>query len=248
MALDWTTFVLEMINFLVLLWLLKHFLYKPVLDILARRQAGIERTLNEAQEKETFAATLQSQYESRLADWEQEKKQARIRLDAEMSVERERQLAALRRDLAIEQERNTAQETHRQELLKRELTAQCNEQARQFTSKLLSKLAGPDLEARLVTLFIDELAVLSEERIAPLQTSLHDHSHGSISSAYPLTEQQRQQIVDAIRSRLKIPEQIEFIEDSSLLAGLRVTLDAWQLDFSLAGELSIYAEEYRVVN
>ena len=34
MNIDWTSFSLEIINFLVLVWLLKHFLYKPVMDII----------------------------------------------------------------------------------------------------------------------------------------------------------------------------------------------------------------------
>lgn len=40
MQIDWTTFVLEIVNFLALVWLLKRFLYTPVLDVLARRRAG----------------------------------------------------------------------------------------------------------------------------------------------------------------------------------------------------------------
>ena len=33
MAFDWTTFGLEIINFLALLWILKRFLYRPVLAL-----------------------------------------------------------------------------------------------------------------------------------------------------------------------------------------------------------------------
>ena len=50
MELNWSTFILEIINFLVLIWILKRFLYKPVLDVIARRRAGIEKTLSDARE------------------------------------------------------------------------------------------------------------------------------------------------------------------------------------------------------
>ena len=43
MELSWSTFILEAINFLVLVWILKRFLYKPVLDVIERRKAGIEK-------------------------------------------------------------------------------------------------------------------------------------------------------------------------------------------------------------
>ena len=48
MAIDWTTFALEVVNFLVLVWLLKRFLYQPVLEVLVQRRAGVARTLEEA--------------------------------------------------------------------------------------------------------------------------------------------------------------------------------------------------------
>ena len=48
MELSWSTFALEIVNFLVLVWILKHFLYKPVMDVIARRRADIESTLADA--------------------------------------------------------------------------------------------------------------------------------------------------------------------------------------------------------
>lgn len=41
MDFDWTTFILEIINFLILIWILKHFLYRPVLKVISERRSGI---------------------------------------------------------------------------------------------------------------------------------------------------------------------------------------------------------------
>jgi F-type H+-transporting ATPase subunit b len=38
--LNWTTFVLEILNFLVLVWLLKHFFYQPVKGVIARHSSS----------------------------------------------------------------------------------------------------------------------------------------------------------------------------------------------------------------
>ena len=45
MQLDWSTFILEILNFLILVWILKRFLYKPILTMIAERKAAIEQTL-----------------------------------------------------------------------------------------------------------------------------------------------------------------------------------------------------------
>ena len=75
MELNWSTFLLEIINFLVLVWILKHFLYKPILDVIARRRAGIEDRLAKAQQLHDEANTLKTEYENRLVDWEHERQQ-----------------------------------------------------------------------------------------------------------------------------------------------------------------------------
>ncbi|WP_024873289.1 F0F1 ATP synthase subunit delta [Tolumonas lignilytica] len=242
MAFDWTTFILEIINFLALVWILKRFLYQPVLATLAERRAGIERTLNEAKDKETHAETLKTQYESRLSEWEQEKSVARAHFTAELTEERQRQMEALAKEIALERERNQAQDIHRQEILKRELITQCNTQARLFANKLLSKLASPELESRLVALFIEEIDALPDERISAIQLGLEGNTTGCVTSAFPLSEAQQQMVIKAIDDHFEIHSQLEFLQDKALLAGLKISLGAWQLELSFAGELNVYAE------
>jgi F-type H+-transporting ATPase subunit b len=246
MALDWTTFALEIINFLALIWILKRFLYRPVLATLAERRAGIEDSLNEARATEARAMALQSQFENRLADWEREKSAARSQFDAQLAAEHARQMEGLNRDLAAERQRSAARDAHRQETVERELASRSGALARQFASALLTRLAGPGIEARLVEIFVEELSNLPEERLEPLRAGQNGQRQGVLRSAYPLSEEQRRLISDAVDSRLGKRVQLDFVEDNELLAGVRLSLGPWQLDLSLAGELAVFAEAGRL--
>ena len=73
MDFDWTTFILEMINFLILIWILKHFLYQPVLNIIDKRRAGIDQALAQAKRTEEEAEALKQKNEQFLVAWENEK-------------------------------------------------------------------------------------------------------------------------------------------------------------------------------
>ena len=64
-----STFVLELINFLVLVWILKRFLYRPVLDIIARRREQIDATMAEAKRIEDNAQALKQKYDERLDNY-----------------------------------------------------------------------------------------------------------------------------------------------------------------------------------
>ena len=102
MELSWSTFVLEIINFLALVWILKRFLYKPVLDIIARRRSAIEKTQADAATLMAAAEQLQDQYGGRLTEWERERQEARATLARELDDERARfeadyRLAVVRR-------------------------------------------------------------------------------------------------------------------------------------------------------
>ena len=242
MELNWTTFALEIINFLALLWILKRFLYRPIVQTLAERKAGIERTLAEARAAEAQASEKQQQFESRLADWEQEKAAARRRFETGLEAERGKQMEALAKDLTSERERSAAQDAHRLDTQRRELAAQASTQARQFASALFARLAGQELEGQLVRLFIEELAALPEERLSAVRAGQNGHGQGILSSAFALSAEQRQRLSSAIDARLGKAIALDFVVAPDLLAGARLALGAWQVDFSLAGELGIFAE------
>ena len=108
MQIDWTTLVLEIINFLVLVWILKRFLYKPVMEAIAARQRRVEGKLAEARVIEDSARELERQYQRRLADWDMEKAKARAALDTDLLQERNRQMQALDKALLEERERIAA--------------------------------------------------------------------------------------------------------------------------------------------
>ena len=56
MAIDWFTIGAQILNFLVLVWLLKRFLYQPVLDAIDKREKRIAATLADAAASKAQAA------------------------------------------------------------------------------------------------------------------------------------------------------------------------------------------------
>ena len=102
MELSWSTFLLEIVNFLILIWILKHFLYQPVLDIIARRRADIEKRLADARQLNGTAQELKSEFENRLADWGVEREKERDALARELNEERKRRLGEMQELLAQE--------------------------------------------------------------------------------------------------------------------------------------------------
>jgi F-type H+-transporting ATPase subunit b len=243
LELNWSTFVLEIINFLVLVWILKHFFYRPVINVIAQRRAGIQNSLSEATQLHDDAETLQAQYRDRLADWEQERQQARASLAQEIETERARRLVALQSELEQEREKSRVAEARRQADALHKLEETALIQAARFASRVLGEVASPELEAKLLDMLTDELPRFSAERIAALRNNWGQTTEAIVvASAFPLSDSQRQKLRKALTAMTGSDLPLHFEEDAELLAGVRITVGAWVLGANLQDELRSFAE------
>lgn len=243
MELNWSTFVLEIINFIILVWILKHFFYKPVLNIIARRKADIEETLLQAKHLHSEADSLRNQYENRLSEWEQEKQQAWDKLKREVETERTKLLKALHDSLQQEREKRQVSEQQRLQTAidKAEETALTH--GAEFASKLLQSVTGPELEGRLVELVINDLKSLSPDNIRQLRASWGEKKYtATVSSVYPLPDTQRQQMETVLNDISQSSLSFDYRQDSELLAGVFISIGAWTLGANLRDELKSFAE------
>jgi F-type H+-transporting ATPase subunit b len=238
MELSWSTFALEIVNFLVLVWILKRFLYKPVLAVITRRRAGIESVLAEAEEKQRAAQTLKEQYEGRLTAWDQERARARETLADELEQERAQKLAALKDELEQQREKARVAEAQRQADAQRNMEVIALAQGAQFASRLLEQAAGPELQNRLIELLISELGQLPQERLEALRNSRTTAPDTIVvTTAFPIQDQQKQRLEQALAAVPKLDVPYRFEVDEGLVAGVNITVGAWVLAASLRDEL-----------
>lgn len=243
MELSWSTFILEIINFLVLVWLLKRFLYKPVREVIARRQAGIEKTMTEADAKYAEATKLQQQYESRLADWQHERQTKREALQSELNAESNRQREQLQVQLQQDREKAEVAAGKRQFDQQRKMEETALKQSARFASKLLQDLAGPETESRLIDKLLTDLEKLKNQETGILKSqNLSTPDKIEICSAYSISDEHKQQLEQALKSLTGQDIPVHYKEESSLIAGLRVSIGSWVINANIQQELNSFAE------
>lgn len=240
MGFEWSTFLLEALNFLILIWILGHFFYRPVAAVIERRRLAIETRLRQAQEMQVRAEAMQSQYETRLSDWESEKRQRREVWLGELAAEKARQTEALRQTLEEERQRAEVLEQRRRRSREAELEQAAVRLAARFAARLLERLSNPELEARLIGLFIEELADVPPEQWELAAGSSATSGEAILSSAFPLAETQRTDLQQALSARLGIPVDCRFQEDPMLIAGIRFELGPLSLGANIRDELSFF--------
>ncbi len=247
MELNWSTFLLEILNFLVLVWILKRFLYRPVLDVIARRRAAIENKLAEAEQLHTDADALKDQYENRLSSWQQERQQAMDKLRHEIEANRLQQLGDLKQELAQEEEKIRVAGARKEKQLQREIEQRALHQAAEFASRLLAEAAGPELENRLLDLLLDGLGTMPADQVSALGSKWGElPEHILVSSAYALAGDKRHRLEDTLNRVTGLSVPVHYEQDAKLLAGLNITIGAWVLQLNVRDELRGFTELFHV--
>jgi len=243
MELSWSTFVLEIINFLILIWILNRFLFGPVMKIINQRRAGIEKEMDDAKGLRQEAETLRKQYEHRLSDWEIEQRKSRDNLDQELEQVRAKKLAQIDSELQQEREKSEViSQRHLQEATRR-IEEVALSQAAQFASNLLGQAAGPEVETRLIDLALQELAALPENRINELRAMWTEApAEIGVDSVYALSSSRQQQLQQTLHELTGLDVPVRFNRNAELIAGLQITIGPWVLRLNLRDELQSFAE------
>lgn len=243
MQFDWTTFALEGLNFLVLMWILTRFLYRPVLGVLDARRKAVADQVGAAQKTRAEAEAIKAQYEARLSDWQKEREQARQALASELAAERGARLEALAVELGAERDkaaqRDAVAAASRAQAQAREAAAN----AYRHAGAMLQRLASDQLTARIAAMFEQDLRGWDAARRAGLidaAAALRPGEAACVSSAHPLDDAARQQIAQALEHVLGSVPPLQFALAPELVAGLRVALGPCLLQASLADELEFF--------
>lgn len=232
MSIDWFTVLAQLANFLLLIWLLRRFLYRPILDGIDAREAEIARRLAVAEvareRAEAAEADFRQQHALSLASQEQQVKAALQSTRAE----REQLLRDARLRLEQEQQQWRLElEQEAQDFVLR-LQQAGSQTLAELTRKALHELADAKLEVAIARQLAPRLAALAAE----LRHAAGARHHARICSRHPLTADEQRQIRQAFDEALSaaLPGiEWEFVTDPEQAHGLNLELGSVQLAWTL---------------
>jgi F-type H+-transporting ATPase subunit b len=238
-----STFILEIINFLILIWILQRLFYKPLLAVIAKRKQHIDQSLDDAKKLHQEADELRSLYENRQKLWEQEKQAAITALHQQIEAEKNVQMLDLHKELEQERQKANVTLSRQQQECQQQAEQQALQNGARFAGILLQQAAGPELEERLFAMLMEHLAVLPEDCRRCLQMLEHKKTVTiKVSSAYSLSSDLRQQLEQKFIPLTSNPLNFQYYQDPMLISGIRIDIGAWVLHANLKHELAAFAE------
>jgi F-type H+-transporting ATPase subunit b len=228
MFIDWVTVAAQIINFLVLIWLLKRFLYRPILDGIDQREAGIAARIASAETARSAAEEAEETHRAALATLAEEKATILEAARVEATTEQASLRLQARETLDAEQADWRSQIGNERAAYLADLRATGAEAILSLTGKALKDLADARLE--------DQIAGRLESQLAEFGPDLQRAaaSDGAIAvSSFPLTETRRKGLRRAFQDAVKdVP--LTFRTDPKESPGLTLQLGGVRLGWTVA--------------
>ncbi len=198
MSIDWFTVLAQIANFWLLVWLLRRFLYRPILEGIAAREAEIARRLTAADAAREEALAAQQRYHAQRKD---SLAQQQARVDAALQETRQEREALLARARAQrEQEQASWRRQLDEERAKFEQSVQENASATliELADKVLHDLADDTLEAAIVR----QMGTRLESMAAELAAAAGTHQEGEITTHARLSPELQAQLTAQLQTLL----------------------------------------------
>jgi F-type H+-transporting ATPase subunit b len=239
MLIDWFTVGAQAVNFLILVWLLKRFLYKPVLAAIDEREKRITTQLQDAEKKKAEALKEQTDFLHKNEEFERQRSALLLEATNAAKAERERLLATARRD--SEELRSKLQKTLYAELdnLNRKIGTLALQEVFSIARKTLSDLADVSLEERMTAVFIHRLHDMNNKQREELKAGVHASSRPAlVRSAFELASPQKAAIEDIVKPPFGEGTGIEFETRPDLISGIELAVNGQKIAWSIADYLT----------
>jgi F-type H+-transporting ATPase subunit b len=243
MPIDWFTVAAQAINFLILVWLLKRFLYKPILHAIDEREKGIASQLAEAEAKKADAQQDRDDFQRKNEAFDQERAALLKKVANEAATERQRLLNEARKDADLLRAKRKEALRNEQSNLSQEITRWTQKQVFAIARKTLEDLATTSLEERMCEAFIHRLRALSDAAKEQLAAALKSSPRvAHVESAFDLPPAQRSAIENAVKETFAADIQVQFETTPDLISGIELSANGQKVAWSIADYLATLAK------
>ncbi|MDO9116539.1 MAG: F0F1 ATP synthase subunit delta [Nitrospira sp.] len=238
MFIDWFTVVAQALNFLILVWLMKRFLYKPILDAIDAREKRIATELADAAEKKVEAKKERDEFKYKNDEFEKQRDELMSQATDEAKVERQRLLDESRQAAdALRIKRQDALKREQQKL-NDEIARRTREEVFAIARKTLSDLAGASLEERMSEVFTRRVRELNGEAKEGLAKALKTSTDPAlVCSAFELPSEQRAAMQQALNETFSAEIHVRFETAPDVISGIELTANGRKVGWSIADYL-----------
>ena len=239
MLIDWFTVGAQLLNFLILVWLLKRFLYKPIIEAIDIRERRIAAELADAAAKKIAADKERDEFRSKSKALDEQRGALLAKAADEAAAERERLIAQARSEAAVLRANQESALRHDQMKLNCDIARLAQGEVFAIARKAMADLADAGLEERMGEVFTRRLREMDAKAKESLAAALATGSEPAIlRSTFEMPPKERSTIQNALNEAFAADVKIRFETGPGALCGIELTANGQKLAWSVAEYLA----------
>lgn len=239
MLIDWFTVGAQALNFLILVWLMKRFLYKPILNAIDAREKRIAQSLADAEATKAEATNERDAFQQKNEQFDEQRAALLSKATDEANAERQRLLDEARKAadaLSAKRQESLANDARN---LNQAISRRTQDEVFAIARKALADLATTTLEERMGDVFNRRLRELNDEAKRVLAEALKTASEPAlVRSAFDLPADQRVAIQTALNETFSAEVRVRFETAPDLVSGIELSTNGQKVAWSISDYLS----------
>jgi F-type H+-transporting ATPase subunit b len=235
MRIDWSTLALQTINVLILIWILARFFFRPIMDIVAKRQEETKKMLADAALARREAADVRSEAVKARADLAAERESLLAEARNAAQVEKQNLLEQSSKEIVKLNSEAKAAIVREQAGAEQAIIDHATEVSIEIARRLLARFPHRDILHAFTDQICREVRGLSSEMRDNLASAATGHPI-EVVTATPLSGEETQQVAEGLKEAFGLELSLAFRSDPAILAGLElhsqnaVMRNSWRAD------------------
>lgn len=237
MTFNWSTFLLEIVNFAVLAFVLHRLLYRPLSEAIDKRREMIARAQEDADKASREAEALKQQLRAQLDEAEQMRQSTLHQARQQAEVERQKLLAEAEQAIERHQADSEQALAHQREDALKALSQEVISQAVALAGRLLTQASERTLHQQLALRLIQTLEQLPEAEKRQMRSSWQPSDNVVVECAQELDAATLEHFQRVVSDLVSQPVALAVQNRPELLGGVRLRLDGHVWDGSITGQI-----------
>jgi len=230
---NWFTVAAQIVNFLILVALLKRFLYGPIVAAMTARESKIAANLTEARQKRQEAEQTEASLSEKIREIEEQRQEMLSVAGRQAEAYKKELFSQARQEVDEIRNKWAASLKREKETFLQNLKQSLAREVLVITRRALREMGNVELEQQLIEVFLDRLRQLAPEE----QTAIRESVKGIggellITTAFELSEEIRRKIATQVQSQFGPGLAFRFATSVELLAGIELLTGSRKLAWS----------------
>ena len=243
MLIDWFTVIAQIINFLVLVYLLKRFLYGPIIRAMDEREKKIALSLEGARKKKDEADLEAEDYRRKNREFDERREEMISQIKEEAEARRKDLINEARNQVDADRTRWYKAIRKEKETFLQDLRRRAGMQTCAISRRVLKDMADVDLDGQIIHLFIKRLRSLNEDELEALKESIRQSPQKiSVRSAFKIPGKMAGEIKEVLQNQAAGHVDVRFEISPDLICGIELKFHGRRISWNVADYLETLEE------